>query len=93
MVSFPPWVDEKEDGRATRRLRYLVLKTSVECTPGGNIASFADHCGIERTQIHAAIKDGKFSAAMAQKIEKKCGRKLVRREWLLYPLEVHDLTI
>lgn len=92
MITFPPWVDGDDEGRATRRLRYLILKSSVECTPGGNIASFADHCEIERTQVHAAIKDGKFSAAMAQKIEKKCGRKVVRREWLIYPLEVDELT-
>lgn len=97
MVTFPAWVENPrelsaDEERAMLRLRFLVLKASSWCTPGGSIASFADHCEIERTEVHAAIKNGKFSAAMAQKIEKACGRDVVRREWLIFPLEIHDLT-
>jgi hypothetical protein len=95
MITFPAWVDDPrapKDDLASRRLRFLVLKASNWCTPSGNIASFADFCKIERTEVHAAIKGGKFSAKMAQQIEKACGRDCVRREWLIYPTEIHDLT-
>lgn len=98
MITFPAWVDDPRDelpeldALASRRLRYLVLRASNWCTPGGSIASFADHCEIQRPEVHAAIKCGKFSPRMAQQIEKKCGREIVRREWLIYPNEIHELT-
>lgn len=101
---FPSWVEgsndelendelENERAQASRRLRYLVLMASIACTPGGNIASLADFCNVERTMVHAALKDGKFSTTMAAKIERACGRAVVRREWLIYPLEIQELTI
>ena len=98
MITFPAWVEGPRDELpcldelAARRLRFLVLRASILCTPGGSIASFADHCEIARTEIHAAIKNGKFSAVMSQKIERACGRDVIRREWLIYPLEIHELT-
>jgi hypothetical protein len=97
-TKFPAWVEGpprqpvNDEERARNRLRYLVLWASLQCTSAGSIASLADHCGIQRTQIHEALREGKFSAKMAADIERKCGRKVVRREWLIFPLEIEELV-
>lgn len=98
MISFPAWVErscelDDDDERASRRLRYMILYAAIRTSPNGSIAGLADHCRIERTQVHAAIKEGRFSANMAAKVERACGRDVVRREWLIFPLEIQELTI
>lgn len=105
MITFPAWVEDparwdkdlsKEDLDAQlpqRRLRYMVHLAALHATPQANIAALADHCEIERTHIHAAIRDGKMSAKIAHKIERACGRDVVRREWLIYPLDIHELAL
>lgn len=96
-VIFPPWVEgpkaNNDDGTLeSRRVRYLVLKAAISSTPNGSIAALADACKIDRSQVHASIREGKLSPTMASKIEKVCGRNVVRREWLMFPLEIHELT-
>lgn len=99
MVQFPKWVDHPEDGdedehaRSVRRLRFLVFYAAIHATPGASISALADKCNIERPQMHAAIREGKFSAAMAAKVERACGRQFVRREWLCFPLEFEELAL
>lgn len=92
MVVFPTWVKQtpKSDKQtlASRRLRYLVMRAAVEKTESGSISSFADLCSIERTQIHLAFRTGHFSAKMALVIEKAAGRDLLRKEWLIFPLDI-----
>lgn len=98
MINFPAWTGNQQLMKvdpaavACHRLRYLILKASIECTPRGSVASFSDHCELDRTEVHRAMREGRFSAKVAQRIEKACGRNVVRREWLIYPLEVTDLT-
>jgi hypothetical protein len=41
---------------------------------------------------HAAIREGKFSPQMATKVERACGRKVMRRDWLMFPLEIEELV-
>lgn len=97
MIKFPAWVENPgADCGSTlesRRLRFMVLHAAIHAAPNGSIAGLADRCKIERTQVHAAIREGRFSAKMAAQIEKACGRDVVRREWLIFPLETHELTI
>lgn len=93
-VNFPAWVKAK-DGEGTlesRRLRYLVLTAAINSTPNGSVAALADLCGIDRPQVHASIREGRCSPQMAKKIEAACGRKIVRREWLMFPLDIEELT-
>lgn len=98
MCKFPAWVEGPRtkkpdmDALATRRLRYLVITASINTNESGSIASFSDFCGVERTQVHAALREGRFSAKMATKIEKACGRSVVRREWLTYPLDIEEMS-
>lgn len=98
MDKFPRWVDHPEDGctdehaRACRRLKFMVVYAAIHATANTSIAALADKCEIERAQLHEAIRSGKFSAPMAAKIERACGRKVIRREWLCHPLEYEDLV-
>jgi len=96
-ITFPPWVEgpraQTDKGSVeSRRLKYLVMLAAISSTHEGSIAALADACGIERPQVHESIRAGKFSPSMAAKIERKCGRSVVRREWLIYPSEVHALV-
>lgn len=95
MLTFPAWVENPRDTEqlAQRRLRYMVGLAALHATPATSISALADHCAIERAHVHAAIREGRFSAAIAAKIEKACGRKTVRREWLIYPLDIHELAL
>lgn len=103
MITFPRWVTHpvdpdlcKEDLDmllASRRVRYLVGLAALHATPQTSIAALADHCAVERSHIHAAIRDGKFSSKIAHKIERACGRDVIRREWLIYPLDMEELAL
>lgn len=93
MYKFPSWVGPRNaDGAASRRLRYLVLRSSIECTEKGSITSLAALCDLEAPHVHMAIRDGGMSAKMAAQIEKKCGRRIVRREWLIHPLDFEEMV-
>jgi hypothetical protein len=98
MVKFPRWVDHPEDGctdehaRSVRRLRFMVFYAAIHATPGASISALADKCEIARAQLHEAIREGKFSAQMAAKVERACGRQFIRREWLCHPLEFEELV-
>jgi hypothetical protein len=99
MITFPTWVEgargqprPTDEELAQRRMRYLILRTSIECTESGSVASLADFCGVERVYIHTAIRNGCTPTNVATKIEKACGRKIVRREWLMFPLEIEELA-
>ena len=93
-VNFPPWVRAKDNEGTleSRRLRYLVLTAAINSTPNGSIAALADLCGIDRPQVHASIREGRCSPSMAKRIEAACGRNVVRREWLMFPLDIEDMT-
>lgn len=94
MIEFPAWVENPGDIElAQRRLRYMVGLAALHATPATSIAALADHCEIERAHVHASIREGRFSAPMAAKIERACGRRTVRREWLIYPLEIQEMTV
>lgn len=98
MITFPVWVTGTRTNRpteeelATRRLRFLVIRASNLTNEGGSVASLAELCDVPRTEVHTALRTGHFSAKMALKIEKTCGRKVIRREWLVYPLDIEQLN-
>lgn len=103
MITFPAWVENPRDPDLckadleallpSRRLRFMVHLAALHATPQASIAALADHCDIERSHIHAAIRDGKMSPKLAHKIERACGRDIVRREWLIYPLDMEELAL
>ena len=98
MVSFPSWVegpecaDNSAHARACRRVRFLVYLAAIHATKSASLASLTDKCDIERSHLHAAIREGKFSPQMATKVERACGRKVMRRDWLMFPLEIEELV-
>lgn len=98
MITFPTWVEGPRgnppdaDELARRRMRYLLLRTSIECTESGSIASLSDHCGLVREHVYHAIRAGGMSPKIAAQVERACGRKVVQREWLVYPLEIEELA-
>lgn len=93
MVKFPRWVTAPgtDEEKAQRRVRYVVLRAALEITEGASVAALADHCGLSRTHIHQAMREGRFAPKLAAEIEKVCGRKVLRREWLVYPLDIEKL--
>lgn len=103
MITFPAWVERPCDPELTpddlvaqlpqRRLRFMVGLAALHATSQASIAALADHCQVERSHIHAAIRDGRFSSKIAHKIERACGREVVRREWLIYPLDMEELAL
>lgn len=103
MITFPSWVEKpaehRDDGddmehiRACKRLRYMIYLAAINATEAASISALADKCGIERAQLHAAIREGKFSAQMAAKVERACGRKVIQRDWLMFPLELEELAL
>jgi len=102
MITFPQWVENPQDPELSkedieaqlgnRRLRFMVFYAAMHATPQMSLAALADTCNIERAHLHAAIRDGKCSPKMSTKIERACGRDVIRREWLMFPLEVAELT-
>ena len=92
MINFPKWVQGKKSDAASaiaaRRLRYLVLRASVELTCKGSVTSLGQFAGVENGTMHWSIHNGCFSIASAKKLEEACGRDLVRKEWLIYPLDI-----
>lgn len=93
MYKFPAWVGgPKEPDAAQRRLRYFLVRASIEATDKGTIAAIADLAGVERTHMHAAMREGSLSAKMAAAVEKACGRKVIRREWLIHPMDYEEMV-
>lgn len=91
-MHFPEWVEtpkkQPSELRAHKRLKYMILKASIELTQDGTMKAFAEHCGIERTAMHSHIRAGRFSAAMATAIERAVGRDVLKHEDLMNPLEL-----
>lgn len=93
MIKFPQWMCSREDPEAgSMRLRYLIMRTAVEATQNGSIKALAEHCDVPRLNIMMAIKEGRMSGPLAGAIEKKCGRKTVRREWLICPTDIEEMV-
>lgn len=98
MPKFPTWVEPDNEimgdqERAHRRLRFLINLAAIYATERASISALAVACGTESAHIHAAMREGHLSPKMAAKIEKLCGREIVQREWLIYPLEIHELVL
>ncbi len=94
MVNFPDWVElpkrQAPEDLAAKRLRYLVIRASVEHNFGANIASFSKAIGKERSTVHMYIKNGKFTDSVAMLCEQVFGKKSLRAEWLINPLEIEQ---
>lgn len=90
---FPPWVTEPgEDGQAQRRLRYLLLRAALVSCEKSNLASLAQLCGVSRHAIHMGMREGRLSSELAAAIERGCTRKVIRREWLIYPMDIKEMA-
>ena len=92
MVKFPAWVSlpraQSKEDLARKRIRYLLLRASIESTEGGNFTSFAERVGIDRSQVHIYAGKGRFNIQMAEACERVFGRDLIRKEWLIFPLDI-----
>jgi len=92
MIKFPKWVvgkrSDTDAARATRRLRYLVMRAAIEHTDGCTITAFADFVGLDRGVVHWSMRTGSFSVPAAVQIQEKCGEALMPKSWLIFPLEI-----
>lgn len=96
MIRFPHWVahpsTQPKSDLAVKRLRFLVLNAAIQKTMTGNISSFSAFCDLDRTQVHAYLRAGRFSPNMAEAIEDAIGdRDLIRKEWLVFPLRIEQI--
>lgn len=94
MQTFPTWVSTPEDQSqqelASKRLHYLIYDAALKSVTGGSISAFAEFCDVDRSTIHTFIAKGSFSPRTATRIERACGRDVIRWEHLVYPLEIES---
>lgn len=92
MIKFPTWVEtprrQPKQQLAAKRLRYLVVRASIQRTFGGHIASFATAIGMDKSTIHLYIKLGKFSKPSAEMAENIFGSDVIQADWLTSPLTI-----
>lgn len=95
-MTIPQWVigpkSERHDetARASRMLRYVLNRAALKLLQNPSMGKLAQHCDIPSRYIYRSIDLGRFSPKLAQEIEKKCGRDLIRSEWLVFPLNINN---
>jgi hypothetical protein len=94
-MKFAPWVHARVKGKApsdatvaTNRLRYILMRAALHKTEGATIRSLAQHIGIEYNQLYRALRKGAFTVKLAASIEEAVGRDLIRKEHLVFPLNI-----
>lgn len=89
-VRFPQWVDahEKDEQRASARLRYLISKAAVEATGRQSVRGLCVTISMDHSSISSAIRRGYFTEQMAKAVEAAVGRKVIRHEYLTAPLKI-----
>lgn len=95
MLKFPAWVtgdSSNEDQLAQRRLRYLLVQASLETNEKASLSSLCQLAGLNHTHVYQAVREGHFSATMARAIEQTVGRRTLRREWLIHPLDIEEMV-
>ena len=88
-MRFPKWVNKPgttKQERAANRLRYLVLRLSLELDPRNTLQVVADRVGMSHVTISLYITRGYFSPAMAARFEDTFGRESCPNEWLRDPM-------
>lgn len=94
-MKFPKWVAADRpcpEVLATRRLRFLVITASIWGSESGSITALCERTGIAQSKLYESVRKGGFSINQAAQIEKACGREVVRREWLIYPLDITEMV-
>jgi hypothetical protein len=94
-MKFPKWVmvdRPTPDVLATRRLRFLVSTASIWGTESGSVTALCERTGIAPSKLYESVRKGGFSMNQAMQIEKACGREVVRREWLIWPLDIAEMV-
>lgn len=96
MVIFPTWVGthKKKDTAADklllaqRRLKYLLGFAALELSEGASMTSLAKVLGVSHGILYYSITHGAFTIEAAQAVEDAAGRDLLRKEWLVFPLDI-----
>lgn len=93
-MKFPQWVTGPskapvdEGTLASNRLRFLLLQAATHAGPKGSIIELAEHVGCTRQNLYMYISRGSFPVGTAKAIEGAVGRAVVRKEHLVFPLEI-----
>jgi len=94
MMKFPQWVTGPasdpvcEEELASNRLRFLLMQAATHAGPKGSIIELAAHVGVTRQNLYMYISRGSFPVGTAKAIERAVGREFVRKEHLVFPLEI-----
>lgn len=67
-------------------LAFLIARAGVYAFNARDLKTMAHKSGLRADNLSRFIRDGKFSVAAAEQIEKVCGREYVRWEWLVNPV-------
>lgn len=90
-ITIPGWVDDghkNEHAKTVARLKYAINLLGVYTTGTGTIASFARHCGIDRSGLTYSVNVGRVTASMAVKIEQIVGSDVINHRMLMNPMEI-----
>jgi hypothetical protein len=96
-MKFPSWVSAPHHGRkappevvAKRRLSYIVRRLALEHEPTGSLSDLGERVGILSSQFSLAFRSGRFTQRQAETIESALGRRVVKKEHLMYPLDIEE---
>lgn len=91
-MHFPRWCESPEgqtdQERSVKRLRFLLNRAAILTVPECTYTAFAEHCGINKSNLHRWMKVGALPAPMATTIERSVGSEVVRAVDLMFPLEI-----
>lgn len=95
-MKFPQWVEKAGCGKraatgtalATNRLRFLLMNAALHVDPKGTLTVLAERVETSRQNLHMHMERGKFPVGTATKIEAVVGRDVIRKEHLVFPLDI-----
>jgi hypothetical protein len=90
-MTFPPHIERlpKAD-RASARLRYIVQYAMLQAWNEINIKRLANMAGYDHSSVASAFARGYMTQAMADGFQQALGRKHLRSEDLIAPLDVEN---
>lgn len=90
-MQFPAWMDDAQltpEQRRVKRLNYMVLRLALELSGNGTVRAFARLVDIDHSTLGYALRRGRCSEELAQRIEEKLGKDLAPAIWFVDPLVV-----
>jgi hypothetical protein len=97
-MKFPQWVSGGKGKRAVtgtelaaNRLRYMLVTAALHIDSKATLSALAAKVGCSRQNLHLHMENGKFPVGTASKIEAAVGRDVIRKEHLIFPLDIESM--